>query len=69
MNSYQKRKQEIKYLKQCIEELESLCLGLAKKAPKPIQGLGRHGVKGTDFITPYNNGEFFFRLQNTSRKP
>ena len=62
MNSYQKRLQNIKYLEQCVQELEDLCLNLAEKAPKPLLLPLGNCMTGDQFITPYNTGEFSFKL-------
>ncbi len=63
MNSYQKRLQNIKYLEQCISELEEICLSLAEKVPKPmLLPLTGKGIAGDQFITPYNNGIFSYQL-------
>lgn len=61
MTSYQKRKENIKYLEQCIKELEETAKILAGMIDKPKLPLGM-GMKGDDFITPYNSGEFFGQL-------
>jgi len=65
MTSYQRRKREIEYLKQCISELEDITKDLADQLKKnriQIPLLGSKGITGDDFITQYNNGEFASHL-------
>lgn len=56
-SSYQNRKREIRYLRQCIRELEDIATEFAKrlkeKGGKPFL-LGK-GIKSSDFITPYSD--------------
>jgi hypothetical protein len=64
MTSYQRRLRDIKYLEQCVKELESYCFVLASLLNEnkiPIKLFG-HGIQGDDILTPYNNGEFSLKL-------
>jgi hypothetical protein len=65
MTSYQKRKNEIAYLEQCVNELEKIAKELASKihvkGSIPMLLLG-DGITGDKYITPYNNGEFNMEL-------
>ena len=61
LSSYQKLKRGDSYNHQCIKELEGMCrelVDLLKKNKVEPQILRGNGIKGEDFITPYNNGEF-----------
>lgn len=61
MTSYQRRKREIKFLEQCIVELEDIVKELAKELKEKglkVRLLGLKGISGDTLITPYNNGEF-----------
>lgn len=62
MNSYQKRKQDILYLEQCIKELESLCLYLVKNSKTPLPLSAGKGITSDQFITPYNQGTYITEL-------
>lgn len=63
--SYQRRKHEIKYLEQCVKELEDLCFFLAKQlGPKASIPLLGADIAGNHYITPYNNGDFALRLSS-----
>lgn len=59
ISSYQRRKENIKYLEQCIEELEAIAKHLAEDArPSHISKLRAQGIKGDTFLTSYNVGNF-----------
>lgn len=61
--SYQRRKRDIKYLEQCCNELEEICVLLAKQVGPGMRiPLVGKGIEGDQFITPYNNGEFEMKL-------
>jgi hypothetical protein len=66
MTSYQKRKNEIAYYEQCIDELiyisKSLCSQLIDNNINPILSHYEFGITGDMFITPYNNGDFIMLL-------
>lgn len=66
MTSYQRRKRDIAYYRQCVSELEDITRTLARVINKnglqiPLMG---HGVEGDDWLTPYNQGDFEMRLMN-----
>ena len=67
MNSYQKRLQNIKYLEQCISELETICFDLVEYAPLPLPLMGK-GISGDSILTPYNSGLFNFQLSNHMKR-
>lgn len=55
-SSYQNRKREIRYLKQCVGELEAIAAELTKRLKK--RG-GKPfflpaGIRSGDFLTPYD---------------
>ena len=58
MSSYQKRKENIRYLEQACKELEEIAKDLAKYVPPSKINLFRRGIKGDSFLTPYNMGNF-----------
>ena len=63
-SSYQNRIRDIKYLEQCIEELEEIALELASIIRKnglkvPLLGAG---ITGDKFLTYYNSAEFSTKL-------
>jgi len=60
--SVQSRKQKIKYLEQCVKELEEKCKDLVESRGR-VRFCGE-GLSDDDFITPYNNGEFDMILRN-----
>lgn len=65
MTSYQRRKREIKFLEQCIVELEDIVKELAEELKEKglkVRLLGSKGISGDTLITPYNNGEFMSSL-------
>lgn len=66
MTSYQRKKQEIKYLRQCVKELEEITMTMAAK-------LGEAGLSvpitqtplsGDSYRTPYNTGAFAIELMH-----
>ena len=66
MTSYQRRKRDIAYYRQCIAELEDIARGLARVINNnggqvPLLGCG---VNGDDWLTPYNTGDFMLRLHD-----
>jgi hypothetical protein len=66
ITSYQRRKRDIAYYRQCIRELEDITVTLARMINKnglkiPLLG---SGINGDDFLTPYNNADFMMRLLN-----
>lgn len=64
MTSYQRRKREIKYLEQCISELEDIVRELATRLKEHELGvplLGQ-GLSGDILLTSYNNGDFVSHL-------
>lgn len=67
LTSYQRRLRDIEYLHQCIEELEDRCIYLWKTRPSTLLPLDNGGLKGDKFITPYNNGDFTWRLMTTPK--
>lgn len=65
MTSYQRRKRDIAYYKQCVKELERLAMHLGETIVKnggEVKIMLGSGLSGNQFITPYNNGEFDFEL-------
>ena len=60
ISSYQRRKRDIAYYRQCIGELEEIARELAKQIDKPKLPLG--GIEGDTVLTPYNTGEFYMTL-------
>lgn len=63
-SSYQRRLQNIKYLEQCVKELEDIVRVCAEDLYKnniPFRFFGK-GISGDNFITPYNNQEFVMQL-------
>ncbi len=61
MTSYQRRKESIKYLRQCLAELEGLIKEIVKRNPGitiPVSP----GINPDEFITPYNSGPFAMDL-------
>jgi hypothetical protein len=68
-SSYQRRKENIKYLEQCCEELEAIAKHLAVDVcPSHISKLLKHGIKGDTFLTSYNMGSFTETLMDISLK-
>jgi hypothetical protein len=59
-SSYQKRKDEIKFLEQCVGELEEKCRSLVRNKGKVL--FDAKGMDGDHYITPYNNEEFNMEL-------
>lgn len=60
MTSYQRRKQDIVYYKQCIGELEEIAKTLAEQLRRnniKIPLIGK-GIGPNTILTPYNMGEF-----------
>ena len=69
MNSYQKRKQEIEYLEQCITELKQTCFLLVESVPKrTLPALFPFGLAGDRPLTAYNNGEFYYQLLHKNQR-
>lgn len=69
-SSYQRRLSNIKYLEQCIEELEGIAHGLAgllKENNIKIPLFGQKGIIGDHYLTPYNMGDFVMKLITTMR--
>ena len=66
MSSYQKRLQEIKHYKQCIEELEDICKDIWRRSELKTLPLGR-GIAGDSYLTHYNTGGFYFDLINIKK--
>lgn len=62
-NSYQRRLREIKYLQQCITELEEITVFLAKQINNSggtINFMFKKGISGDMFITKYNSPPDFY---------
>lgn len=60
MTSYQKRKQEILYYKQCVEDLKYITRELISKleAHNIPLNLISISITGDTLLTPYNTGDF-----------
>ena len=59
--SYERRVQDIQYLRQCITELEEIAIELSmviKNNGMELPLMGK-GIAGDDFLTPYNQGYFY----------
>ena len=67
-SSYQKRKENIRYLSQCVKELEDICFHVYKISKLKKLPLIGAGIAGDGFITPYNNGEFVLDLLTKTNK-
>lgn len=64
MTSYQRRKREIRFYKQCVRDLEIIIDGLLKQMKEhdlPLFVPLGNGLEGDEPITPYNCGEYLFR--------
>lgn len=64
MTSYRRRLRDIAYHEQCVRELEAMVTAYAYaliRSGKPLPLIAR-GIKGTDFLTPYNSGVFQLSL-------
>lgn len=66
MTSYQKRLENIKYLEQCVKELEEIAINLSKQLKKNnIQPkISLLGIKPDEYITYYNQNfdGFYMKL-------
>ena len=67
MTSYQRRKQDVAFLEQCVQELRRLALSLAYQlghvhAPMLLKLGSGSGLRPDAYITPYNQGEFDMEL-------
>lgn len=66
MNSYQRRKRDIQYLRQVIKETRALCcaiVGYAKKEGHEIKvPLAFRGIAGDDFITDINDFSMYLSI-------
>jgi hypothetical protein len=67
MSSYQKRLKEIKFYKQCIDELEDICREIVKHNAPVKLPLSSRGLQGDTILTPYNTGHFVADLMLQSQ--